>query len=156
MLPKHRDTLLPALPLLCPTSSFVRPSQLPPAGHDRDSGPAPARLSPALPGPGSARRPPQRARPGPGAATGAARSAAAAAARPSPGRPSAPQLTPLERRIVELHREAAAAGRQTYVDPTTGYQVLTEAAHLRRGKCCGSACRHCPYEQVNVKDQSKK
>ncbi|XP_021260612.1 uncharacterized protein C1orf53 homolog, partial [Numida meleagris] len=93
----------------------------------------------------------------PGAATGAARSAAAAAARPPPpGQPSAPQLTPLERRIVELHREATAAGRQTYVDPGTGYQVLTEAAHLRRGKCCGSACRHCPYEQVNVKDQSRK
>uniref|UniRef100_A0A803XM82 Chromosome 1 open reading frame 53 n=1 Tax=Meleagris gallopavo TaxID=9103 RepID=A0A803XM82_MELGA len=53
-------------------------------------------------------------------------------------------------------RTACAAGRQTYVDPATGYQVLTEAAHLRRGKCCGSACRHCPYEQVNVRDQSKK
>ncbi|XP_003641717.4 uncharacterized protein C1orf53 homolog [Gallus gallus] len=143
--------------MLCPTSSSARPSQLPHDGHSRDSSPAPARLPPALPGPGSARRPPQRARPGPRAATGAARSAAAAAARPPPpGQPPAPQLTPLERRIVELHREAAAAGRQTYVDPATGYQVLTEVAHLRRGKCCGSACRHCPYEQVNVKDQSKK
>ncbi|OXB68283.1 UNVERIFIED_CONTAM: hypothetical protein H355_007060, partial [Colinus virginianus] len=49
------------------------------------------------------------------------------------------------------------AGRLTYVDPATGYQVFTEVAHLQRGKCCGSACRHqCPYEQVNVKDQSKK
>uniref|UniRef100_A0A8C2YHM7 Chromosome 1 open reading frame 53 n=1 Tax=Coturnix japonica TaxID=93934 RepID=A0A8C2YHM7_COTJA len=130
---------------------------MPPAGHSRDSGPAPALLPSALPEPGSARWPPQRARPGPGAATGAARSAAAAAARPPPpGQPPAPQLTPLERRIVELHREAAAAGRQTYVDPATGYQVFTEVAHLQRGKCCGSACRHCPYEQVNVKDQSKK
>ena len=23
--------------------------------------------------------------------------------------------------------------------------VLTEAYHLRRGRCCESGCRHCPY-----------
>ncbi|XP_023370326.1 uncharacterized protein C1orf53 homolog [Otolemur garnettii] len=49
-----------------------------------------------------------------------------------------------------------AAGQLNYVDPATGYVVLTELAHLQRGKCCGSACRHCPYGQVNVKDPSKK
>ncbi|XP_009581676.1 PREDICTED: uncharacterized protein C1orf53 homolog, partial [Fulmarus glacialis] len=48
------------------------------------------------------------------------------------------------------------AGQQTSVDPVPGYLVLSEVARLQRGKCCGSACRHCPYEQVNVKDQSKK
>nr|XP_009668129.1 PREDICTED: uncharacterized protein C1orf53 homolog [Struthio camelus australis] len=48
------------------------------------------------------------------------------------------------------------AGQQNYVDPVTGYLVLTKVAHLQRGKCCGCACRHCPYEQVNVKDPSKK
>ncbi|HEY1786613.1 MAG TPA: cysteine-rich CWC family protein [Verrucomicrobiae bacterium] len=26
-----------------------------------------------------------------------------------------------------------------------GLMVLTAAAHLRRGYCCGSHCRHCPY-----------
>ena len=25
------------------------------------------------------------------------------------------------------------------------YMVFTEAYHLRRGYCCQSACRHCPY-----------
>jgi len=25
------------------------------------------------------------------------------------------------------------------------YLVFTEAYHLRRGYCCQSACRHCPY-----------
>uniref|UniRef100_A0A8B9C7G5 Uncharacterized protein n=1 Tax=Anser brachyrhynchus TaxID=132585 RepID=A0A8B9C7G5_9AVES len=50
-------------------------------------------------------------------------------------------------------RGGGAAGG---VDPVTGYLALTEAAGLQRGKCCGSACRHCPYEQVNAKDQSKK
>uniref|UniRef100_A0A7M4G2M9 Chromosome 1 open reading frame 53 n=1 Tax=Crocodylus porosus TaxID=8502 RepID=A0A7M4G2M9_CROPO len=48
------------------------------------------------------------------------------------------------------------AGRHTYVDPLTGYLVFTQVAHLQRGKCCGSACRHCPYDQANVKDPSKK
>jgi hypothetical protein len=25
------------------------------------------------------------------------------------------------------------------------YMVFTEAYHLRRGYCCHSDCRHCPY-----------
>ena len=25
------------------------------------------------------------------------------------------------------------------------YMVFTEAYHLRRGYCCQSGCRHCPY-----------
>ncbi len=33
--------------------------------------------------------------------------------------------------------------------------VLTEKYLLRRGYCCGNNCRHCPYEHVNVPDQSK-
>jgi len=24
--------------------------------------------------------------------------------------------------------------------------VFTRQFHLRRGECCGSGCRHCPYE----------
>ncbi|MCU0384131.1 MAG: DUF5522 domain-containing protein [Cyclobacteriaceae bacterium] len=26
-----------------------------------------------------------------------------------------------------------------------GLLVFTEAYHLRRGYCCNSGCRHCPY-----------
>lgn len=26
------------------------------------------------------------------------------------------------------------------------YWVFTEAHHLKRGSCCGNACRHCPFE----------
>ena len=26
-----------------------------------------------------------------------------------------------------------------------GFVVFTEAYHLRRGYCCKSGCRHCPY-----------
>jgi hypothetical protein len=27
------------------------------------------------------------------------------------------------------------------------YMVFTEAYHLRRGYCCNSGCRHCPYSK---------
>ncbi|WP_196889634.1 DUF5522 domain-containing protein [Aureivirga sp. CE67] len=26
-----------------------------------------------------------------------------------------------------------------------GYKVFTEKYHLKRGYCCKSGCRHCPY-----------
>jgi len=26
-----------------------------------------------------------------------------------------------------------------------GYRVFTEKYHLKRGYCCESGCRHCPY-----------
>lgn len=26
-----------------------------------------------------------------------------------------------------------------------GYKVFTERYHLKRGYCCKSGCRHCPY-----------
>ncbi|KAM6166224.1 uncharacterized protein C1orf53 homolog [Erethizon dorsatum] len=71
-------------------------------------------------------------------------------------RPASERLTAAERRIVELHTAACAAGQLNYVDPATGSVVFTRLAHLQRGACCGSACRHCPYGQVNVKDPSKK
>ncbi|XP_060002025.1 uncharacterized protein C1orf53-like [Lagenorhynchus albirostris] len=70
--------------------------------------------------------------------------------------PASKELTVAERRVSELHAAASAAGRLNFVDPATGYMVLTWLAHLQRGRCCGSTCRHCPYGQVNVKDPSKK
>ncbi|XP_078141962.1 uncharacterized protein C1orf53 homolog [Centroberyx gerrardi] len=66
------------------------------------------------------------------------------------------KLTEDELAIHRVHREACEAKKQVYVDPSTGYKVFTEHAHLQRGKCCGSACRHCPYGQVNVKDPAMK
>ncbi|XP_059922734.1 uncharacterized protein C1orf53 homolog isoform X2 [Gadus macrocephalus] len=65
-------------------------------------------------------------------------------------------LTDEEYAIHKAHREACEAEQQLYRDPSTGYKVFTEHAHLRRGACCGSACRHCPYGQTNVKDPSLK
>jgi len=52
--------------------------------------------------------------------------------------------------IEEIHRKACDRREQLYKDPETGLMVFTEFAHLQRGKCCGSACRHCPYGHQNV------
>lgn len=32
-----------------------------------------------------------------------------------------------------------------------GYKVFTEEYHLKRGKCCASGCRHCPWNNKKVK-----
>ncbi|KAL1022843.1 hypothetical protein UPYG_G00033200 [Umbra pygmaea] len=65
-------------------------------------------------------------------------------------------LTEEELAVYTLHLKACQARRRIYVDPASGYKVLTEFAHRQRGTCCGSACRHCPYGQVNVKDPACK
>jgi hypothetical protein len=31
------------------------------------------------------------------------------------------------------------------------YMVFTAAYHLKRGTCCGSGCRHCPYGNAESK-----
>ena len=29
--------------------------------------------------------------------------------------------------------------------------IFTALAHIKRGSCCGSECRHCPYEPRHTK-----
>jgi len=53
--------------------------------------------------------------------------------------------------VEDLHTAACASGSTTYQDPTTGFTVFTEVAHLKRGVCCGNQCRHCPYGWQNVR-----
>lgn len=36
-----------------------------------------------------------------------------------------------------------------------GFMVFTAKFHLRRGSCCGSGCRHCPYEPRWTKGTSE-
>jgi hypothetical protein len=31
-----------------------------------------------------------------------------------------------------------------------GLLVYTAAYHLKRGECCGSGCRHCPYHPRHI------
>lgn len=40
-------------------------------------------------------------------------------------------------------KEALVEGRDYYMDGP--YLVFTREYHLRRGSCCQSACRHCPW-----------
>ena len=55
-----------------------------------------------------------------------------------------------EQAFHQLHSIACAKKELTYIDPSTGYHVLTSVAHERRGKCCGNVCRHCPFNHANV------
>ena len=32
-----------------------------------------------------------------------------------------------------------------------GRIVMTESYHIKRGSCCGSGCKHCPYEPLHQK-----
>jgi len=43
------------------------------------------------------------------------------------------------------HEESMNRAEGTYIDPATGFMVFTELTHMKRGKCCGNRCRHCPY-----------
>ena len=45
-----------------------------------------------------------------------------------------------------LHDEASRNRETFYLDPETGLAVFTEFGLRQRGRCCGSGCRHCPYE----------
>lgn len=58
--------------------------------------------------------------------------------------------------FAHLHDLACQKGELTYIDPATGYAVFTKIAHEKRGKCCGSGCRHCPYSHANVKNKAAK
>jgi hypothetical protein len=57
--------------------------------------------------------------------------------------------------IQRAHRAAVDAEQLTYTDPSTGYVVFTALAHLQRGSCCGSGCRHCPYDDQGVATEAK-
>lgn len=60
-------------------------------------------------------------------------------------------LSAAERDIEEAHEAACARGDPMYVDPATQYSVMTRDYLLKKKKCCGNKCRHCPYDHVNVK-----
>lgn len=36
-----------------------------------------------------------------------------------------------------------------------GLLVYTAAYHLKRGSCCGSGCRHCPYVPKHIEGNTK-
>lgn len=36
-----------------------------------------------------------------------------------------------------------------------GRVVFTKQFHLERGHCCGSKCRHCPYDPEHIRGTTK-
>ncbi len=65
--------------------------------------------------------------------------------------PAKSRLAPSHRQYGEAmarHERAIAAGLSTYLDPTTGFAVMTADYLADRGYCCGQGCRHCPWESA--------
>lgn len=58
-----------------------------------------------------------------------------------PPNPKPPQA-PGEPKIASAETSALHPDEFYFEGP---YMVFTEAYHLRRGYCCNSDCRHCPY-----------
>lgn len=49
-----------------------------------------------------------------------------------------------EKPVIDLRQE------EYYME--NGLLVFTSTFHLKRGYCCGSKCRHCPYGWEEVKE----
>lgn len=47
--------------------------------------------------------------------------------------------------ILRAHTRACKRRENSYIDPITGFFVMTAHYLLERGYCCGAGCRHCPY-----------
>jgi len=70
--------------------------------------------------------------------------------------PIAPPVVDIEDTIKFIHKAACDRKENTYIDPDSGYKVFTGYFLEQRGSCCGSGCRHCPYNYVNVKNRTPK
>lgn len=51
----------------------------------------------------------------------------------------------LAEKFSESHELACKNKQKWYIDQKTGLKVLTEYYLMKRGFCCGTGCRHCPY-----------
>ncbi len=52
---------------------------------------------------------------------------------------------PMFDEIMEKHKDAIENDEDFYKDPETGYMVFTAYCLFKKGFCCGSGCRHCPF-----------
>jgi hypothetical protein len=53
-----------------------------------------------------------------------------------------------------LHDNKKAHGKPDWYFEN-GLLVYMAAYHLKRGSCCGSGCRHCPYEPRHVEGSTQ-
>jgi hypothetical protein len=71
-------------------------------------------------------------------------------ARSLPRRRPTADMVDIDMDIGMLHDAAVRANDPRYLDPKSGNMVWTAEALRGRGRCCGCACRHCPYNHANV------
>lgn len=65
-----------------------------------------------------------------------------------------PQTNEPSEEQTERFRRMGLEEGDFYLSPE-GYIVFTEQYHLKRGYCCQSGCRHCPYGN-SPEDRKKK
>jgi hypothetical protein len=64
---------------------------------------------------------------------------------PSKGMGFSPSIEPAEQQAaLAAEEEQPLSPEDFYMEGP--YMVFTAAYHLRRGTCCNSDCRHCPYK----------
>ncbi len=57
----------------------------------------------------------------------------------------------ISKKALAAHQAACEANESGYIDPDSGYFVMT-SYHLRaRKECCGNGCRHCPWSREEQK-----
>lgn len=62
-----------------------------------------------------------------------------------PSRADSPaEMTPVESRVAEPATETTPLEAEDFYYEN-GLMVFTAAYHLKRGYCCNSGCRHCPF-----------
>ena len=52
------------------------------------------------------------------------------------------------------NKKELVEGKDFYLNEM-GYMVFTEAYHLKKGKCCGNGCKHCPYNYNEVAEPKR-
>lgn len=65
--------------------------------------------------------------------------------RDLPHRKRLPERIAQRAEILRRHGTALDAGLPVYADPHSGLSVFTSEFLARRGYCCDSGCRHCPF-----------
>jgi hypothetical protein len=55
--------------------------------------------------------------------------------------------------LVKYHKHDLIEGLHYYLEGNK--VVFTELFHKQRGSCCGSGCKHCPYDPKHKKGEKK-
>ena len=57
--------------------------------------------------------------------------------------------------FVKMYNKRIELTEEDYYLNEQGYKVFTEKFHLKRGYCCKSGCKHCPYGYDKKTDSFK-